>query len=621
MRKWIIFAAWAGSLAMPLAASAQIRQVMDSVVVQDFRIPASISSNNRGIQVIEARDWEGLPVSSINDLLIHFSGIDLRQRGPGGVQADLSIDGSSFDQVLVLIDGVKVSDPQTGHHLLNLPVSLSSLERVEFIRGAAASQYGVNALAGVLNLVTRKPSTDGADLQVRAGGLVSGLENEGRGYRDGGLELGLEKVGTRLQHSLNLAGDFSNGYRPNTGYQNLRAFYQNRWQDDRGRKASFLAGFQDKDFGAHGFYSAPGDRNAREKTQAWLAAMDLKLGQGKTWTWNPRLSYRLHKDDYIYDRDHPERYRNQHQTQVITGEFHGSRYWGRGRLGLGMEYRQELIHSSNLGDHQRGNLGLFANIRQHWKAWDFSAGLYQQYQTQHGIQFYPSLDLGYHLLGSLKIYLHAGMGQRMPTYTDLYYQDPGNLGNENLRPERAYYGELGFRQKGLKHRFQVQAFFRDTKDFIDWVREDSSQPWQPLNYQRVQVPGLSMQGMLDLGRHAGRSASFHHQIHVQYTYLEPRIQDPDSRISKYVIEALRHQLQLRWQGAYGPHWRLSFSGRYQSRISMSDYWLLDSRLAYDRGTWSMAMDLQNLLDTQYRELSSVPLPGRWIRFTLGFRMR
>ena len=107
------------------------------------------------VQVITATDIQSMPVRTVSEILLYASGIDLRQRGPNGVQADLQMQGSTFDQVLLLINGVKMSDPQTGHHQLNLSISPEIIERIEIVKGAAAHVYGVNALAGVVNIITK----------------------------------------------------------------------------------------------------------------------------------------------------------------------------------------------------------------------------------------------------------------------------------------------------------------------------------------------------------------------------------------------------------------------------------------------------------------------------------
>ena len=130
---------------------------MPEVIVQGMRLSDTLSNLNADVQLITRKQIEALPVQSVNELLMTVAGVDMRRRGPSGVQGDLTIDGSTFDQVLVLINGVKMIDPQTGHHMMNLPVPLEAIDHIEIIRGAAGRSYGVNALAGVINIITKIP--------------------------------------------------------------------------------------------------------------------------------------------------------------------------------------------------------------------------------------------------------------------------------------------------------------------------------------------------------------------------------------------------------------------------------------------------------------------------------
>jgi iron complex outermembrane receptor protein len=81
--------------------------------------------------------------------------MDIRRRGANGVQSDVSFRGSSFEQVLLLINGIRMNDSQTGHNSLNLPVDLGDVERIEVIKGPAARRFGQNAYAGAINIITK----------------------------------------------------------------------------------------------------------------------------------------------------------------------------------------------------------------------------------------------------------------------------------------------------------------------------------------------------------------------------------------------------------------------------------------------------------------------------------
>ena len=121
------------------------------------------------VSVIPREEIEYAPVTSIQELLEYVAGVDVRQRGAEGVQADISIRGGTFDQTLILLNGVNITDPQTGHHNLNLPVSINQIERIEILEGPAARVYGPNAFSGAINIVTRQPDKTSWKLAIEGG--------------------------------------------------------------------------------------------------------------------------------------------------------------------------------------------------------------------------------------------------------------------------------------------------------------------------------------------------------------------------------------------------------------------------------------------------------------------
>ena len=102
--------------------------------------PTKVYSDQlRVVMSIDKTTIAQMPVQTVQELLNNLPGLDVRQRGGSGVQADISMRGGTFDQVLILLNGVAISDPQTGHHTLNLPIDLNMVERVEILQGGAIS--------------------------------------------------------------------------------------------------------------------------------------------------------------------------------------------------------------------------------------------------------------------------------------------------------------------------------------------------------------------------------------------------------------------------------------------------------------------------------------------------
>lgn len=88
------------------------------MIINQNRLQIPFTKQTRNIQIITQEDIKRLPARSVNELLAYINGVDIRQRGPFGSQADVNIDGGSFEQTLILLNGAKISDPQTAHHSL-----------------------------------------------------------------------------------------------------------------------------------------------------------------------------------------------------------------------------------------------------------------------------------------------------------------------------------------------------------------------------------------------------------------------------------------------------------------------------------------------------------------------
>src|SRR5699024_8866634 len=131
---------------------------LEEVIIQGNRLEIAYNESSRDIQIITHEEISKLPVRSVNELLAYVGGVDIRQRAPFGGQADISIDGGTFEQTLVLLNGIKLIDDQTAHIMMNIPVPVDAIERIEILRGAAARVYGINALTGAINIVTKKES-------------------------------------------------------------------------------------------------------------------------------------------------------------------------------------------------------------------------------------------------------------------------------------------------------------------------------------------------------------------------------------------------------------------------------------------------------------------------------
>lgn len=593
-------------------------QSLGEILIQNERIQIPYSKQNRDIVIIDEAVIKTMPVKSVNELLSYIGGIDVRQRGAMGSQADIGINGGTFDQTLVLVNGMKISDPQTGHNMMNLPFNLGDIKRIEVLKGSAASAYGINAINGAINIITKQPKETGVSAHIYSGSSFKKDTTSNHLYNGLGVEASGSISTEKSNHFLSVGTIQSNGYRHNTDVDDKKIFYSNRVDLGKGSNLKMMGGYISNNYGANGFYAAPNDTEAYEKVETSIASAEANIHINDFWTLKPGLSYRYNSDDYILVKPHPEIYENKHYTNVFDGKLNNSFYTGIGTFGLGLEMRHEKISSNSLGHHSRNNIGFYGNYNLNLiPKTIINIGLYTNYNSDFGWDWMPSIDAGYQILEDFRIYANAGMGMRAPTYTDLYYSGPTNIGNPDLKPEKAWKTSIGLKYNTERLNVSGEYFYNNTNDFIDWVKDSVDQAWKTLNYQKIKMQGISLSAdyrLIDDTQNNGQSLL----AGLSYTYLNPEMEATVSdKISHYAIENLKHQLAGRVNFQFLHNFHFTLSGKYEERVSYKDYFLLATRVSADIHQFNIYLDADNITDVQYIESGAVPMPGRW--FTLGVK--
>ncbi|UYW01712.1 TonB-dependent receptor [Flavobacterium agricola] len=604
-----------------IGAQAQNNQAtnLDEIVISENRLELPFSQTARNIQVITAKQISELPVRSVNEVLGLIGGVDLRQRGPFGTQADVSIDGGSFEQTLILLNGVKVSDAQTAHHSLNLPVALDAIERIEVLKGPAARIYGINTLTGAINIVTKKAKENNLYANIYSGSsFKSKDENDGNGiYWGGGLQLTGTLAREKSNHLFALNTDQYNGHRYNTAAEIYRGFYQGNFDVSDKSELNVMLGQIFNKFGANGFYAAPGDKESEEVVNTSFASVGMTYKINDRLFIKPRISNRYNEDDYRYFRHNLASARSLHYTNVVNAEVNASYLTNFGTFGLGWESRWEQINSSNIGSHKRNNHGFYVEYKTIIAEKLFvNAGGYANYNSDYGWEFFPGVDAAYQFLPNFKLGLNVGSSQRVPSFTDLYLnQRPGNIGNPNLNSEKAWQYEANIRYNKKQWHAQAGYFYRNISDFIDWIRTDSSEPYQPFNAAKNKIHGVNFQvrNVFTLNNASKIQAS------VSYNYLKPEEMVMNNGLtSKYVVESLKHQAIATVNYSY-KNWYVQGTYKYQKRELRNGYDITNFRLGYNLDKLGIYGDFTNVFDKQYREIAATPMPGRW--FVLGAKYR
>lgn len=591
---------------------------IDEVIIHENRFSTPISKKNRNVYIIDKVTIAKLPGRSIQEILQYANGVDLRQRGPFGSQADVSVDGGSFEQTVVLLNGTKIIDSQTAHNMLNLPVPVEAIERIEIIRGPAALTYGVNSLTGAINIITKKPTKSGFLVNSYAGSnFEKDTQNTGDTFYGTGIQAGGVLSKEKQQHSLFASHDKSNGYRYNTAFENNKIFYQGNFQLNNTNEILTSFGYINNGFGANGFYAAPGDKNSSEVVQTTFASVQSKHQLSEKWTLMPRVSYRYNYDDYrYYGIANLKAGRSQHYTNSIAAEVNTTYKMETGELGFGAEVRSEDISSSNIGTHDRENYGIYLQYRTTFiEKLDVNFGTYLNYNSDYKWQAYPGLDASYAITDAFKIIGNIGTSQRIPSFTDLYLnQRPGNIGNPNLETENAFQSEVGFKYIKRDFSFNANYFFRKISNFIDWTRNVTTEPWQSNNYGNLNTNGFNLR----TNYRANLSDNSKLNINLVYSYLDFKFQDVIPVVySKYLVSSLEHQVTNTIDFQH-KNFTALFATRFNQRITGPSYWVNDFRVSQTIKKVTVYVDAQNIFNATYYEVGAVPLPSRW--FSLGVKL-
>ena len=246
--------------------SQQDTTLLNEIEITSSRTSSLYSESARVIRIITRDEIRNAPVSGINGMLEYVSGLDVRQRGAGDVQADISLRGGSFEQTLVLLNGIPWNDPQTGHHNLDIPIDLDAVERIEILEGPGSRIYGPNAFSGAINIITAENASDEIRISAEAG--------EHNTYKS---NLNLNLNHRQFSHFIHAGKSTSGGYRDNTDYDISRLFLHSKLKI-RNSKLGLQLGYLTKALGANAFYSARfPDQYEKIKTQ--FASMDFETGK------------------------------------------------------------------------------------------------------------------------------------------------------------------------------------------------------------------------------------------------------------------------------------------------------------------------------------------------------
>ena len=562
-------------------------QKLEDVIIKSQRISLPFSKYSNTIAVITSKDIEGMAATALEEVLQQITGVDIRRRGIEGMQSDLYIRGGNFNQTLLLIDGISLADMQTGHHTMNGIVAVENIERVEVIKGAASRIYGQNAMNGAINIVTKKVKNEKAQINIKLGSFES--------Y---GVGVGFTKLINNGNVQFHINKLQSAGYRYNTDFDNLNAFFKTSWKE-----YELLASFSQRDFGANGFYSAA-HVDQYEETQTHLLALKKKFITSKNRI-NTTLYWRKNQDMYLLYKNDPLAYKNSHTNDRIGFSANTSLSNKLGITGLGIDVNQGFLESNNLGNHQRFTTTAFVEHRFQLfdNKLDIKPGVAFAYYSDFDFYSFPGIDIGYRFSENLKLYTNSGYTYRMPTYTNLYYLSDILIGNPNLKQEKALNYEGGLFYKNENMHLNFAYFFRKSTDVIDWVKENEEDIWQASSIDEIETKGFEVSS-----DYSFELNKFSQKINIGYTFLDNSLKELNVNFSQYTLNSYNHQLNTQLTTQFIPFLKQSILYRYNERADGSSYHLIDFALSTDIKKWKFSLQANNILNTEYTETNLVPMP-------------
>jgi outer membrane cobalamin receptor len=589
-------AVWTAFMMVAVHTAAAQDTYRQTVVVTAAATPAELGTVSRSVTVITREQIAALPLPSIADVLRLASSIDVRARGERGVQTDFSVRAAGFGQMLVLVDGVRINDAQSGHHNGDIPVPLDLIDRVEIMYGPGSSLFGADAFGGTINVITRQTA---APAVTAGGGSFESAQVRGQASAAQGP----------LTEAIGGSFDRSGGFIDGRDFQTAMV----RSRTGLGPATSVEVAYLWKEFGSRNFYgsTSTGDAFSREWTNQTLLSADHAFGTAAGWTVNGRASYRTHGDRFEFT---PGSAPSVHRTHEALGTIAASHRIPRGgTLTVGGDGGGTWIRSNNLGDHVLQRISGFGEWRQPAGArTQFDVSLRLDGYSEFGSSWSPSAGASWWGTPRLRVRASGGHAFRVPTFTERYYSDRNHLANPAVGPERSWAGEAGVDIfPGADWLVQVTAFARSDHDVIDWLCSDRScgtpaatDRWHTYNVRDVDTTG----GEVSVRR------TFANGAFAQAGYTGLVVRTPETtQMSKYVQDYTPRSLAAAGLVPLGAGLRLAPRIEVRRRVrttGTSDYVLLDARVSRRfSDLYELAIDGTNLLDVAYQEVTGVPMPG------------
>lgn len=609
-----------GASAQNADTTAVLRELRIREVGISGSLPVPLRNAQSQTPLFDRKAQAAAPFETLEAALRTAPAVDLRERGGKGAQADISIRGGSFDQTMVLLNGIDFTDARTGHQSHSLPVDLDCISGVDLLEGVP----GVGAYAGAVNIRTAPLLPEYLRFEGSGGQYGYGYANLSGALSSGGLT---------TQGAVSYRR--SDGYRHNTDFETLNAFARAVYESPRAGFFDFQAGYQNRAFGSNGFYAAYNPEQW-ERTSTALASLRWLRPIGR-FSLGAAVSYRKNFDRYDWIRGTAM---NRHNTDNAGAKLWADCEWAGGVTTLGGDYAFNHIYSTNLGEplavvhgdythaKARHTGNLYLRHTKQWRRFDAALSGGASF-TPYGSAALWSVSGGYSPVSGLHLSVGASQSMRLPTFTDLYYSSPAQINNLDLGPEKAVTVRLGA-EYARGHWFaSALGYYRAGRDIIDWVwhpDDDPVEAWRG-KWHSEQSSALDTYGV-EIAAGYTSAEGFLRRLTFSYAFVT--VDRQSELIARSVLDFLRHKAVLAAEvhflrrmslaltasvadrnGSY-THYPVPGDSSVSETRDFEPFFLLDARLTWEKGVCRLYVDGTNLTDTRYCDMGGIPLPRAWI---------
>lgn len=623
---------------------------LDPVTITASVAPEKASQTGRDLFVIKGERFANLPIHSIDELLRYLPGMEVQARGPMGSQSDFVLRGGTFQQVLVILDGLRLNDPNSGHFTSYIPIAPTEIDRIEILKGASSAIYGSEAVGGVIHIITKTfAARKGASgINGTAGSLRRLGAQDKTMYRSNAL---LQISGGQYDFwNLNAGGFFDNGKtsvaagflsnntkgQPQRGIRgyvnsNTASFSFSHHLGQRWELKMRYA-YDDRKFAAQNFYTTFVSDTSEEKLASFWSHVAIAYNAKKDRI-TLQFGYKDLDDEFKFNSISLPNKNNSKLFQVLaTNEWR----WKEGTMiTSGVQLLSKRIVSNDRGDHQVDQAAAFAVLNQQLGKLFLSPAARIEYNERYGWEFVPQINLSYKT-SKLQVRGSAGKTIRDADFTERYnnYKKPfvssGRIGNPDLEAEHSFSYETGadyFWMNTLK--LSATWFQRFHKGLIDYVptayndmpRKVNLTPAGSYalakNISSVNTNGFETEAQFSKQLKKGQQV----WITMGMTWLKSA---SSSATPSFYVSSHARFLENFNLFYSSQRFSVALNGIYKKRDPQTttaniakvseDYFVMNAKaeVFVVKKLLSVFVQADNLFDTNYADLLGAQMPGRWI---------